>query len=289
MYFHSRLSSIISHYDAFIVDLWGVIHDGQTLYPHAIETLEMLKAAEKKILFLSNAPRRASAVISALEHMGVARHLYMDAVSSGELCYRAFSHPQEGSFIADLSNKYLYIGPARDMGLLDGLPLSETTVATEASFVLAVGFDEDSSVLAEKMPVLQAAKAASLPMICVNPDRIVVRQTGERSLCAGILGEAYEELGGIVYYFGKPYRSVYETCFEMLQGIDKSRIAAIGDSLETDIRGAMQIGIDSILVTGGILAEELGIRPRETADRVKLEQLCAAHDVLPTYVISSFF
>lgn len=288
MYFYNKIFQIESAYDAFIVDLWGIVHDGQTLYPHAIETLKTLRSLNKHILFLTNAPRRSSRVIDALQQMGVERHLYKDAVSSGEVCYHHFLHPEQGSFFQGLSDRYLFIGPERDKDLLAGLNFTATSVASEASFVLAVGFDYDHSTLLEKMPELEAALAAGLPMLCVNPDKVVVRITGERCLCAGILGEAYAALGGTVHYFGKPYAAMYDACFKLLPGIDKSRIAAIGDSLETDIRGAMQNGIDSILVTGGILAEDLGITPMETADREKLNYLCEAQDVMPTYVLPAF-
>lgn len=288
MHFHNTFSSISSQYDIFIVDLWGVIHDGQALYPHVKQTLTTLKEEGKQVIFLSNAPRRAFRAIEALEQLGLPHALYADVITSGEACYRAFAQPELGSFIANLPHNYIYIGPERDRDLLTGLPYSETTI-DKAAFVIATGFDHDHSTLAEKMPQMQAALQANLPMICVNPDRIVVRQTGERSLCAGILGETYEEMGGTVYYYGKPYLTVYEACFALLKGADKKRILAVGDSLETDIRGAMQAGIDSALVTGGILGEELGLKQREAANPEKLYALCEAHNVTPTYVIPAFY
>jgi hypothetical protein len=56
----SGLSRLAGAYDAFIVDLWGVLHDGVTAFPEAVACLEQLKARGKRILILSNAPRRAA-------------------------------------------------------------------------------------------------------------------------------------------------------------------------------------------------------------------------------------
>ena len=53
-------TDILSSYDALIVDLWGVIHDGSTLYPGVADTLRLLHQMNKPVLFLSNAPRVAA-------------------------------------------------------------------------------------------------------------------------------------------------------------------------------------------------------------------------------------
>jgi len=61
-----------------------------------------------------------------------------------------------------------------------------------------------------------------------------------------------------VRYYGKPHDGVYRRCFALLEGIPRSRILGIGDSLRTDIAGAAAAGIDSLLILGGILEEQLG-------------------------------
>ena len=56
---HDGLSTLSDRYDAFILDLWGTIHDGYRPLPGAVECLDRLCRAGKRILILSNAPRRA--------------------------------------------------------------------------------------------------------------------------------------------------------------------------------------------------------------------------------------
>ena len=112
-------------------------------------------------------------------------------------------------------------------------------------------------------PLLRTALARDLPMVCANPD-LVVMHGSRRALCAGALAKWYEEGGGRVRWHGKPFRSVYDTCLGLLAIKDRWRILAVGDSLRTDIAGAAGAGLDSLLIAGGIHAEEfrmVGDRP----------------------------
>ena len=59
-------SSLISRYDAFIIDQWGVLHDGKVLYPEALATMDLLKAASKKTIMLSNSSKRVGSSIAGL-------------------------------------------------------------------------------------------------------------------------------------------------------------------------------------------------------------------------------
>ena len=63
-------SSLAAQYDGFILDLWGVIHDGVNPLPGAIDTLTRLRALGKKSVLLSNAPRRAWAAQQLMRGMG---------------------------------------------------------------------------------------------------------------------------------------------------------------------------------------------------------------------------
>ena len=63
------LEVLAPRYDGFILDLWGVIHDGAAPRPGAIECLRALTETGKQILLLSNAPRRASDVIRRISRI----------------------------------------------------------------------------------------------------------------------------------------------------------------------------------------------------------------------------
>jgi ribonucleotide monophosphatase NagD (HAD superfamily) len=124
-------------------------------------------------------------------------------------------------------------------------------------------------------------------MLCANPDLEVVR-AGVREYCAGALAARYEALGGSVRYVGKPHPAVYRTCLAHLGSIARSRILAVGDSLRTDVVGAAGVGVDSLLVLGGIHAEELAGGADSHPDPAKLATACARAGQWPTYAILAF-
>lgn len=286
MKFIQSIHEISDHYDYFIFDVWGVVHDGSNAYPGAIDAITYLRKKGKKICFLSNAPRRSHKVATMLEKFGVTPNLYDFVMSSGEATYLDLKKNQEAGF-KDFGPNYFYIGPQKDIDLLNGLNYKRVENASEAHFAVTTGFDGDDSILAEKMPQALAAKENNLTLICVNPDMIVVKQDGREMICAGALAKEYQALGGKVIYYGKPFSSVYKIVCEIFNHPKNEKILMIGDGIETDIKGANDFKIDSLLVTGGILSNHLGISYQETADKNKLEKFCNQHQLFPNFVISS--
>lgn len=256
MKFIPSISSLAPNYDAFILDLWGVIHDGKVAYPGVHECLEQLKKSGKKIILLSNAPRRAETVSRVMDCMGIERNLYDAIITSGEAAHRALEKPN-AAFTPETKN-YVYLGLEKDRRIIEDLGYIEVSEAADASFALVSHSTFDNQPMDEIMPFMQDCYAAKLPMLCINPDMEVVRTTGERVACAGLIALQYERMGGKVIYFGKPHELVYAACFDLLPSILKNKILAIGDSPRTDIAGANKVGIDSVIVTGGILHIETG-------------------------------
>ena len=154
------------------------------------------------------------------------------------------------------------------------------TEAKEASFVICTGFDHDDSTLEEKMPAIKAALIARLPMVCANPDMEIVRINGKRALCAGVMAEWYEENGGNTYYFGKPYKIIYDLALDTYN-LKPETTLAVGDNLNTDIKGANKAGIRSVLVTGGVLNEEI-------KKGKKLEEICRENGNIPDFSVPGF-
>lgn len=280
------LSTLAQEHDGFILDLWGVIHDGVKAFPDAVECLRRLRAMDKRIVLLSNAPRRVEPIARSMAEMGIDRGLYDHILSSGEEVYQALRSRRDPWYAA-LGRACLHLGPERDRNMCEGLDLEVVETVEAADFVLNTGPWRDDETVADYEDVLAAAARRALPMICANPDLEVIRG-GHRVICAGALAARYEELGGDVRYHGKPYPSIYRHCCEMLGIADRRRILAVGDSLRTDIAGAAAAGIDSVLVTGGIHAEELGPISGATRDPVELARACATVGPVPTAAIPAF-
>jgi HAD superfamily hydrolase (TIGR01459 family) len=282
----SGMRELASRYDGFILDLWGVIHDGIAPMPGAVECLRQLTETGKRIVLLSNAPRRADDVARRITGIGVPVGLYHHVMSSGEEAWRHLDR-RDDPFYAALGRKCLHIGSDRDLEIREGLALEFVDSAEEAHFVLNTGPAGWDDRIEDYEPLLCNALRRDLPMVCANPD-LVVMHGNRLALCAGALAKWYEEAGGRVRWHGKPFHSVYETCLGLLGIEDRSRILAVGDSLRTDIAGAAGAGLDSVLIAGGIHAEEFGRIGEGAPDLARIETALRAGPYDPVGVAWGF-
>lgn len=286
--FIETLSEIADRYDGFLLDLWGVIHDGQELYPKAAQTLKKLQEQGKRIVFLSNAPRRSAKLHQGLARMGIAREQYQDVVCSGEVAWQMLEHRSD-PFFAELGTHFYFIGPERDRDYPESLSaFKEAQYIDKSDFLLCVGVEHDFQQLVELRSVLEKSRERNLPVLCVNPDEVVVNLAGERKLCAGAIAREYERMGGKARFIGKPYAEVYETALGLLSDIPKDRILALGDTPETDIRGANRFHLATCLIRSGILSIELpavGLDParQETIISLLKERKVTADFCLPRF------
>ncbi|MET4700841.1 HAD superfamily hydrolase (TIGR01459 family) [Constrictibacter sp. MBR-5] len=273
------LRQIASSYDGYLVDLWGTVHNGVAPLPGAPECLAALKAAGKKVCLLSNAPRRVRSVTARLDEMGVPRSSYDHAMSSGEATHLAL-RDRTDPWHAALGARCFHLGPPRDNDVREDTGLEMVPSVEKADFVLATGIDDYADPIEKYEGVLAEAAARRLPMICANPDLVVI--VGEQmSICAGMFAKRYEELGGEVFYHGKPHPSVYRTCLELLD-LPPERVLGIGDSLRTDIAGAAAAGLDSLLLLDGIHGEEIAAMPGASLDE-RLQAMARREGASPTY------
>lgn len=270
----TSLEEIESQYEGFIIDIWGVVHDGHAIFPGVINALKKLKNNGKKIVFLSNAPRRHYKVIEQLAEKGLSSDLYDGLYSSGDAVYDALQLKQGQSL--------LHLGLKAHLHLYEDLDILVVDNIEDAHFILNSGPEAVNNPEALKDMFVKAI-GQSIPMLCANPD-IEVMVGGQRYLCAGAFAKYFEDLSGIVDYYGKPHPYVYDEVINML-GLDRKKILCIGDNLHTDILGGMRNGIDSALVVSGIHSGELMAKYGENPNPQAVERLCSVHGIYPTYVL----
>ena len=257
MKFLNGFAEIADEYDGFILDLWGVIHNGAAPIPGAPECLARLHDAGKPAVLLSNAPRRAAVVARQLAKMGIPDTHYAGIMTSGEASHVMLRDRPDAWYRA-LGDRVFYIGPERDLDVIDGLPITNVDDPADASFVLNTGPDHlaDPSEAGQYDAILAQCAEHELPMICANPDLEVI-VNGVRVFCAGTLALRYLELGGDARLLGKPDPEIYGPVLDTLD-MPKRRVLAVGDALRTDIAGATACGIDSCWVLGGLHGDHLG-------------------------------
>jgi HAD superfamily hydrolase (TIGR01459 family) len=278
------LERLADRYETFIVDLWGVMHDGVTVFPAALDCLRRLKARGGRIVILSNAPRRAGAVAARNAELGIAPELVDLVMSSGEVTWRHLKDRPDPWYRA-LGRRCHQLGPARDLGMREALDLDFVEDPAEADFILLTGALDTRDRVEDYRAYLEDALGRGLPMVCANPDWEVIRD-GRREICAGAIAKAYVRMGGDVRYHGKPDQEIYDACLTPLGAVDRRRVLALGDSLRTDVAGALGAGIDAVFVAGGIHATELDMDGGRDPDPAILRKLIEDAAVRPLAVLS---
>jgi len=190
-------------------------------------------------------------VQTMMRRMGIEDSLYTGILTSGEAVRRALQNPPD-PWWTELGTRVFHLGPERDRPVFDGLKLIVVDTPAEADFVLNTGPDDhrNPSDMAEFEPTLVECARHRLKMICGNPDLEVIRG-GVRVLCAGALAVRYQALGGDVRSLGKPDPAIYQPVLEQL-GLPAHEILAVGDSLRTDIAGAVGVNLAACWVLDGI-------------------------------------
>lgn len=244
----TQLSALAADYDAILCDVWGVIRDGRSLVPEALDALAKFRAQGGAVVLLSNSPRRAASLKSFLREMGAGEDQFDDAVTSGEATHAVLTARAPGPAFK--------LGPDWDDPLYEGTGL-EFAALKDAAFISCTGlFDYETETPDQYEDLLREAQLRGLPMVCANPDIVV--QSGDRLLyCAGALAQMYEKMGGEVILAGKPHPPIYDLAYasiERLRGepADKARLLAVGDGPGTDIAGAQSEGVDALFIAGGI-------------------------------------
>ncbi len=235
-------------YRAWLVDIWGVMHNGHRAFPDAVAATRAFRASGGIVVLLSNSPRPSPSVQAHLRGLGFPDDAYDATVTSGDLTRHELGKHRGA--------RVFHLGPDRDLPIFEGIDVKRVK-PDKAELVLCSGlFDDATETPDDYTDLLRDLAARDLPMICANPDHLVER--GHQLIyCAGALAAVYERDGGKVVYAGKPFQPIYQLAFETIdelvgEKVAKKDILAIGDGLNTDIAGAADAGIDSVFVASGL-------------------------------------
>ena len=266
-----HLSEVFDAYDTFVIDLWGVIHNGLKLNDKAMEAVIQLNKNSKKIIFLSNAPRPSAKVVDFLIKMKMDRNYLSNVMTSGEAAMKAINQNKFGK-------KFFHLGPPRDSSIFEKVKDNLTTI-NNCDFILCTGlFDEDEPNL-DKLQLHEndldyyknfLIKHISKKLVCTNPD-LTVHRGDKEEYCAGYIAKIFEELGGKVTYYGKPHKEIYKMCFK-----ENEKVLVIGDNLRTDIRGANNLKKDCLFISNGVHRNEF-------TNNLELEKLINKYKVNVNY------
>jgi HAD superfamily hydrolase (TIGR01459 family) len=247
------IGPLAERYQVFLLDQFGVLHDGQQPYPGAVAALSALKRAGKTVVLISNSGKRAQPNESRLMKLGFEPGSWDHFVSSGEVAWRSFSDMTASGKLRP-GTKCLLISRDSDRTAIEGLPLVLTAVGEDAELVLISASEGDRYDLDHYRRLLAPAAARRVPCFCTNPDRIMLTAVGPR-FGAGEIADLYESLGGSVSRIGKPYKAIFDAALALAGKPDRGIVVCVGDSVEHDISGGNGVGIATALVLSGILTD----------------------------------
>lgn len=292
----SNIADIAPKFRGLLLDVYGVLWGGNSygLFSGVKEILKTCVSNGQIVGLLSNSTQLAAKEIDKLHRHGLilGTHFHF-FITSGEVIRSVFLN-QNLPFPTPQNTFWLFgdVHPKFSSyeNLFKGTVYQKVSDINKADFIY-IGVPhlngEDQTDPDLFRSVIEEIRPKNLPMICANPDlfahegnppRPVVRQ--------GSIAKMYEALGGPVLYMGKPYREAYLAAWEQFQkaGISHpSEILMVGDTPETDIRGAKNFGMASALVTRtGITADKIS---KKGLERVLLDLL---YSDTPNYFIERF-
>jgi len=281
-------AEVSATYDLALVDLWGCVHNGEVIYPAAEAALIAYRKAGGRVILVTNAPRPEAGVRARLQDMGLSPDAYDAIATSGDAA-------QQGMLMGAVGTKVWHLGPDKDDGFFTDLPdwayarpAIERVSFDEAEGIVCTGpFEELTETPEDYRGRFLAAKARGMKLLCANPD-IVVDYGETRIYCAGALAQLYDQMGGESLYFGKPYPPIYDLARRHAQKLGlafaEDRVIAIGDGIQTDVKGGMAEGVDTLFITGGLAADEFG-PDVEQPEQAALDAWLAGEGQSPTYAI----
>jgi HAD superfamily hydrolase (TIGR01459 family) len=286
--FCSGISDISDSYAGFIIDQWGVLHDGNKPYDGVIDCLKELRARKKHIIILTNSGKRADVNKERLRDLGIGPSLYDQIVTSGEMTWQGINDQSEG-FFENLGKKVYIISRGEDTSIVDGLDIEIVDDPALADFLIISGADSPEKTLEDYEPALKMAVRKRLTALCANPDSRGLM--GSNNIMGpGTLARRYQDFGGVVHYIGKPHQPIFKHCIKIMQekGIYPGQTIMIGDAITHDIMGGNLVNIDTCLVKTGLHATAFSNMTTPMGMDKALSMLAAQYNNMrPKYLVDS--
>jgi phosphoglycolate/pyridoxal phosphate phosphatase family enzyme len=229
-------------YEGFILDLDGTVYLGERLLPGARAAVAALRAAGRRVCFLSNKPIASREEYAAkLTRLGVPAEVD-EVINSSYVLARHLAGETPGA-------RCFVIGEPPLVAELEAAGL-KSVEGPQADYVV-VAFDRTFDY--RKLDVaLQAVKRYGARLVGTNPDRTCPVEDGEIPDAAGMIG-AVEGVTGhrVAPIVGKPSPITAGVALQRL-GLPAADCAIVGDRLETDIAMGKAAGLATILVLTGI-------------------------------------
>lgn len=228
-------------FSLYFVDIWGVLYDGENKTPVADKLLETL-SSKGRIMLISNSSRSENEVLSLLQEKEINTDFVDRIITSGSLIKDDIT-----SCLGNAGTRYYLIGTVGACVWLEDIRAMSVSSPHTCQIAIAANhiFESDN----ELDEIIGCLLKNGTTVYSTNPDRFV-NINGNLQKAAGYFCARARQAGVKVIEYGKPNAEIFSKGLEAA-GCSPSDACMIGDSLETDIAGAKNSGIKSVLIEGG--------------------------------------
>lgn len=271
------LISILPDYDLVMFDLWGVVIEGNNTYSGVVEALNNLME-KKDVVFVTNSPRLVPNITNHMNNFGL-KCMEEQMFTSGQFA----KHLLETDKIIN-QKPCLYHLSTWNYPSASEYGMNITKDLSKANILLMTCQLDEGADLTIFDSILEKAAENNLICVCSNPDKIIPNGDKLR-YCPGYFAEIYSKMGGNVVYTGKPGKDLFLQAMESFPKIERRRVLMVGDTIDTDILGASNVGIDSALVTTGNISRVISRCADDYSKLKAIEDFCNKNNIIPTMVI----
>jgi HAD superfamily hydrolase (TIGR01450 family) len=260
-----EFDTLLRHYGSFLLDGWGTLYNENSfLYPKVLESMALLRKANKNIRLITNsASRSIEQIQSDMNSMGLNFDKH-EIISSGSL----LKVLNESIGLKDV----YYLGGPNGRLFLEEANIEAVENPSEPTVILS-GIHPTQAEIQKAIKILSEKNSR---VLVLNPDVYAPSPIGEKIPVTGHIADTLKEKTGCQLLFcGKPFPLIFQIALRSLIPSTES-VIMIGDTLGTDIAGANITGIDSALVLGGNVKED------EFRDDIY------SLGVSPTYILNGF-
>ena len=238
----------LSRYGSLLFDLDGVIYRGDEPVAFAVETVNALLSAGKRVAFLTNnSTVRPESVSERLRSMGIAaepERVVTSALATAD------------HLLSDRVGSVFVIGEPALREAIRGAGIHVTQNGKEPVDAVVVGLDRHVTYEAIRDAALLIERGAAF--VATNTDPSLPVPGGAWPGAGALVGAVQATTGVTPDVVGKPKPQLFRSAQDRAGGGEP---LVIGDRLDTDIAGALGLGWDAALVLTGVSTREEALEP----------------------------
>jgi HAD superfamily hydrolase (TIGR01450 family) len=273
----TTVEALLERYDLFLLDAYGVLVNMNGALPGAAALLGRIRERGGRLALLSNdASRLPSTTVARYRGFGLELH-EDEVLTSGQLLapyFRQRGLEDVPCIVLGTEDSVRYVQDAGGRAVpYDDERAEVVVVADDDGYPFMEGIEATITTVCRRLD-----RGLPVELVLPNPDRIYPKSSSSYGLASGSVAMVIEHALRVRYPvsaprfvgLGKPHGRMFEAALQHLGATARDRAVMLGDQLYTDILGARDFGIDSVLLSTGL---------------TRVDDDLARSDVIPTWLL----